>query len=101
MGHPARQPVSTWLWSGVPHGGGMQRRVVGLPIRPSLPENTDPSPGEDADGMGMVAASRPRLVIDGRRPGGGVGEAGDGSSEVPVAGAWEDDAAALARLARD
>src|ERR671916_566392 len=88
MRHPARQPVSTRLWSGVPRGGGMELRVVGLPIHPSPPEDADPRPGEDADGMGVVAPSLPRPVVDGRRPGGGVarvvGEAGDGSSQMPV-----------------
>jgi len=83
----------------------MRIRIVGRAIGPGLPEDADPGAREDADGVGVVAASGSGSAIDVGRPGGGVagvvGEAGDGSPEAAVASPAEDDAAALAGLARD
>ena len=81
-------------------GGVMQLLVVEGAIVPGAPKDAYPGAGEDANGMGMIAASVASALVDVCCPGGCVsgvvGEAGDGSSQAMVACPAEDDTAALA-----
>ena len=101
VGRPAmRHPVSS-CERVVGGGGAVQRRVIAGPIRPSAPEHAYPGPGEDANGVRMVAAAGLGALVDIGGPWGGVagvvGEAGDRRAQAVIAGPAEDDAAALAR----
>ena len=81
-----RLPVSTYSEPGarlalrlsVPFG------IVGFVIGPGAPEYADLCPGEDADGVRMIAATLSSLGIHASRPGalvpGVVGEAGQRGS---------------------
>src|SRR4051794_15723504 len=105
IGVGLRQPVSSRFERREAPGCRMRIGVVGCAIGPGLPEDADPGAREDADGVGVVAASGSGSAIDVGRPSGGVagvvGEAGDGSPEAAIASPAEDHAAALAGLARD
>jgi len=93
-----RHPVSTLV--GELGRGAVLGGVVGGMGLPGLPEDADPGAGEDADGVGVVAAALAGLGVDvccpGRGVAGVVGEAGDRPAQTAVAGPAEDDPAALA-----
>ena len=78
----------------------MTGRIVGGSVLPTTPENADPGAGEDADGVGMVAASIAGVAVDGSGPGigmtGVVGPGGEGATQALVAGEAAGDAAMLA-----
>ena len=95
-----RHPVSSCESLVVRDGGVMQLLVVEGAIVPGAPKDAYPGAGEDANGMGMIAALAASALVDVCCPGGCVsgvvGEAGDGSSQAMVACPAEDDTAALA-----
>jgi hypothetical protein len=95
-----RHPVSSCESLVVRDGGVMQLLVVEGAIVPGAPKDAYPGAGEDADGMGMIAASAASALVDVCCPGGCVsgvvGEAGDGPSQAMVACPAEDDTASLA-----
>src|SRR4051812_38242697 len=63
-------------------GGFVLLRIIEGLIGPRSPQDADPGPGKDANGLGMVTAACSGLVVKVGRPGGGVarvvGEAGNG-----------------------
>src|SRR5512147_52933 len=93
-----RHPVSSCESLVVRDGGVMQLLVVEGAIVPGAPKDAYPGAGEDANGMGMIAASAASALVDVCCPGGCVsgvvGEAGDGPSQAMVACPAEDDTAA-------
>ena len=95
-----RHPVSSCESLVVRDGGVMQLLVVEGAIVPGAPKDAYPGAGEDANGMGMIAASAASALVDVCCPrgcvSGVVGEAGDGPSQAMVACPAEDDTAALA-----
>ena len=94
-----RLPVSAWLWrSGVEGArGGVFSWVVGDGVGPGAPEDSDPGAGEDAHGVGVIAAARAGAFVDVCGPlrgvSGIVGEACDGRAQALVAGPAPADAA--------
>ena len=80
-------------------------RVVGLAVGPGAPEDARPGAGEDADGVGMVAASGAGAAVDVGGPGalvaGVVGQAGERGAQALVAGPAPADASGLAALIGD
>ena len=96
-----RHPVSTPVSSGGAFGcGEMFGGVVWDAVLPGAPEDAHPGAGEDADGVGVLAATGAGSAVDGGGPDTGVsgvvGEACDGEAQPFVAGPAEDDAAAFA-----
>ena len=92
-----RHPVSTpdGLKKGL--GGTMIGDVIRLAIGPGTPEHAHPGAGEDADGVGMVAAAGASAGVDICSPGAGVagvvGQTGECSAQAMVAGPAEGDRA--------
>src|ERR1700722_19291853 len=80
-------------------GGG----VVGGVVLPAAPDDVGPGAGEDADGVGGVAAACNCLVVEVGGPGAGAagvaGEVAEGVAELLVAGPAEGDGAHFAGLA--
>ena len=76
--------------------------VVGLVVGPGAPEDADPGPGEDADGVRVVAAAPASAGVDVGGPGAGmagvVREAGQRGPQALVARPAPADAAGLAAL---
>jgi hypothetical protein len=74
--------------------GPMARDAVGLAILPAPPDDAQPGPGQDPDGVGMIAAARAGPGVDGGRPRRGmprvIGEGRDGLTEALVARPAED-----------
>ena len=83
-------------------GGTVAGGVVGDSVLPAAPYDPDPGAGEDADGVGVVAASGPGAPVDVGDPGalmaGVVGEGAHGSPEAFVARPAEVDRFVLAGL---
>jgi hypothetical protein len=79
--------------------------VVGGAVLPAAPDDIDPGAGGDADGVRVVFAAGPGVVVDGRGPGAGVpgvaGEVADGVAELAVDGPAEADRDVLAGPAGD
>ena len=102
-----RHPVSTPLWSR--YAEALSRPVVadriGRGRLPTPPQDAEPSPGQDAYGVGVIAAACLGALINlggpRRGPTGVVGKDRDGSPEALVAGPAEGDSAVFARLHRD
>src|ERR1700685_362114 len=63
-------------------GGG----VVGGVVLPAAPDDVGPGAGEDADGVGVVAAAGDGLVVEAGGPGAGAagvpGEVAEGGAEL-------------------
>ena len=97
-----KHPVSTLDEScgGPALGGVVERDVVRTAVLPAAPEHAKPCAGQDADGVGMMAAPPPGRGVDRRRPRRGmarvVGEAGERLPEAFVARPAKGDAAAEA-----
>lgn len=76
--------------------------VVGTVVLPAVPDDVEPGPGEDPDGVGVVVAPGSGTVVEVRGPGVGiataVGEVGDGVAELFVARPAEADGSELAGL---
>jgi hypothetical protein len=83
----------------------MARDVVGLAILPAPPDDAQPGPGQDPDGVGMIAAARASAGVDGGRPRRGmsrvIGEGRDGLAETLVARPAEDHGPVLPGRASD
>src|SRR5512134_2364076 len=96
-----RHPVSSCNRAVDCLGGVVQLWVVGLAVHPCSPEDAYPSAGEDANGVGMVAAPGSRLLVDVSGPWRCVAriicETSDGSPQAVVAGPAKDDAPAFPR----
>src|SRR4051794_11819896 len=80
--HPVSSPESS---GGDFRSAGVPLRIVGAAALPSAPEDTYPGAGEDADGVGVLAAAGAGLAVDGCRPSGGVagGVGGGGGGSGP------------------
>jgi len=79
-------------------GGG----VVGEVVLPAAPDDVGPGSGEDAHGVGVVAAACDGLVVEGSGPGAGpagvAGEVAQGVAELLAGSPAERDGLDLARL---
>jgi hypothetical protein len=77
-----RLPVSTCgeFWVCLALRLSMLPGVIGLAVGPGAPEDADPGPGQDADGVGVIASARSGAGVDVGGPRalvpGVVGEAG-------------------------
>src|SRR5579863_5904453 len=49
---------------GVAGGGAVSGRVVGDAVCPATPDDSDPGPGQNPDGVGMIATALYRSPID-------------------------------------
>ena len=96
-----RHPVSTPCYV-ESQRGAMAGWVVGAAIDPHAPQDANPSAGQNADGVWMIAAAGARGGIDTCRPSRSVtrvvGETSDGEAQAMIAGPAEGDAAMLAGL---
>src|SRR4051794_34801434 len=83
----------------------MTAGIIGLAVDPGAPEDAHPSSGQDANGVGMVAAPGPGPHVDIGGPGARVarvvGEACDRGAQALVAGPPPSDAPGLAALVSD
>ena len=74
--------------------------IVRSAVLPGSPEDTHPGASENTDGVGLLAAALTGSAVDFAGPSrcvsGVVGKAGDGGSQVFVAGPAEDNAAVFA-----
>src|SRR3970282_115404 len=102
-----RRPVSTPrpLSTMEDRCGAVAGGVVEFSSLPATPENTDPAPGQNADGVRMVTAASAGPTVDGSRPRRRVprvvGEGREGLTQALVAGPAEADPAVLARRVGD
>ena len=56
-GHPVRHPGSTSLAGSEREGAAVKGWVVGLAVGPGTPDHAQPGSGQDADGVGVIAAA--------------------------------------------
>src|SRR2546428_850596 len=102
-----KHPVSTLDEScgGPALGGVVERDVVRTAVLPAAPEHATPCAGQDAEGVGMMAAPPPGGGVDRRCPRRGmarvVGEAGERLPEAFVARPANGDTAVFAGFAND
>src|SRR5207244_2396507 len=93
-----RHPVST-LRGGERGGGAVAAEVVGGPVLPAAPQNSDPGTREDANGVRMVAAAADSSLVPGGGPRGGmpgiIGEGRERRAQAFIAGPAECDAVML------